>query len=165
MTADAPLPQGVLVIGLDGANDLADEKVVDLLVRGFTDQCLSVFQSVAEGERDLDLAVADIGFQAETLNALFLGFSPIDAVILHPWNSPDQLGAYLREALGLDFPNDQCVKAAFVHVATLLMQSLQHAPDSWEQEAEELRADLCELLLGRVALGGENGDLTLPGLE
>lgn len=164
MSTDASLPQGISFSLVEGSNDMGDEKVVELLVRGFFDQCLGAFQGVLEGQRDLDDAVADIGVQAETLNALFLGTSPIADVTLHPWNHPDQLGVYIRDALGLDFPPDQSVKAAFVHVATLLMRVLQGNRDGWEKEAEDMRLDLRDLLLGRQALDGGAGDGDMPGL-
>lgn len=168
MTSDETIPAGV-AFDIGHANDLGDEKVVELLVRGYIDRCLDAFQEVARGECDLDEAVGQIAAQAETLNDLFLGVSSITDVVLHPWNSPDQLGVYLRDAMGLDAAPDACVRGALIQLATLLMHTIEGNPQGWENEAENLRHDMRDLLLGRVSLddgegdGSEDGG-TLPGL-
>lgn len=152
MTADAAPPQGVPFPALMNANDLGDEAVVELLVRGFTDKALEIFQAIAAGERDLDDGAEEIGSQAEALNGLFLGDTDLAGVKIHPWNSPEQLGAYLRDALGLDFPPEECVRAGLIHLATLIMHSIQGSPDNWEAEVEALRMEMRDLLLGRQPL-------------
>lgn len=157
MTADAAPPQGVPFPALLGANDLGDEAVVELLVRGFTDKALDIFQAVAAGERGLDDGVEEIGAQAEALNSLFLGAVSLADVKIHAWNSPEQLGAYLRDALGLDFPPDESVRAGLIHLTTLIMHAIQGSPDNWEAEVEALRMEMRDLLLGRQPLdGGED---------
>lgn len=162
MTANAAPPPGIPFHLPEGANDLGDAAVVELLVRVYTDRCLDVFQAIARDERTLDDGVSEINAHAETLNGLFLGVSVITDVTLHPWNSPDQLGAYLRDALGLDFPPDECVRAGLIHLATLMMRAIQGAPDAWESEAEAMRLEMVELLLGRQPLESAADDDALP---
>lgn len=152
MTADAAPPQGVPFPALMNANDLGDEAVVELLVRGFTDKALDIFQAVAAGERGLDDGADEIGAQAEALNGLLLGKISLSDVKIHPWNSPEQLGVYLRDALSLDFPPDECVRAGLIHLATLIMHAIQGSPDNWEAEVEALRVEMRDLLLGRQPL-------------
>lgn len=152
MTADAAPPQGVPFPALMNANDLGDEAVVELLVRGFTDKALDIFQAIAAGERDLDDGAEEIGAQAQALNSLFLGDADLADVKIHPWNSPEQLGVYLRDALGLDFPPEECVRAGLIHLATLIMHAIQGSPDNWEAEVEALRLEMRDLLLGRQPL-------------
>lgn len=152
MTADAAPPQGVPFPALQNANDLGDEAVVELLVRGFIDKALDIFQAIAAGERDLEDGAEEIGAQAEALNSLLLGQISLVGVKTHPWNSPEQLGAYLRDALGLDFPPEECVRAGLIHLATLIMHAIQGSPDNWETEVEALRLEMRDLLLGRQPL-------------
>jgi hypothetical protein len=157
MTADAA-PQGVPFPALENATDLADEAVVELLVRGFCDRALEIFHSIADDERGLDDGVEEIGVIAEKLNSVFLGLDATTSAIIHPWNSPDQLGVYLRDAMGLDFPPAECVRAGLIHLATLMMHTIQGAPESWESEVEAMRLDMRDLLLGRQALEEEGGE-------
>ena len=157
MTADAA-PQGVHFPALENATDLADEAVVELLVRSFCDQALEIFHAIANDERNLDDGVGEIGAVAETLNSVFLGLDKSTSAITRPWNSPDQLGAYLRDAMGLDFPPDECVRAGLIHLATLMMHTIQGAPDTWESEVEAMRLDMRDLLLGRYALENQGGE-------
>ena len=152
MTADAAPPQGVPFPALQNANDLGDEAVVELLVRGFIDKALDIFQAIAAGERDLEDGAEEIGAQAEALNGLLLGQISLVGVKTHPWNSPEQLGAYLHDALGLDFPPEECVRAGLIHLATLIMHAIQGSPDNWETEVEALRLEMRDLLLGRQPL-------------
>lgn len=154
MTADAAPPQGVPFPAQQNANDLGDEAIVELLVRGFIDKALDIFQAVAAGERDLEDGAEEIGAQAEALNGLLLGQITLAGVKTHPWNSPEQLGVYLREALGLDFPPEECVRAGLIHLATLIMHAIQGSPDNWEAEVEALRMEMRDLLLGRQPLDG-----------
>jgi hypothetical protein len=158
MTADAAPPQGVRFPALEAGNDLGDEAVVELLVRGFIDRALDIFHAVARDERTLDDGVGEIGAQAETLNSLFLGASDMTGVILHPWNSPEQLGAYMRDAMGLDFPPEECVRAGLIHLATLMMHTIQGAPDNWQSEVETMRMEMRDLLLGRRPLSDDDGE-------
>lgn len=153
MTADANTPAGSPGTGAIGAgNDLGEEAVVELLVRGFTDHCLSIFQAVAEGGQSLDDGINDINAQADSLNTLFMGRSTIRELTTHPWNSPDQLGVYLRDAMGLDQPPGECVQAALVHLATMIMRAIQAKPEGWQGEVEALRIEMRDLLMGRRPL-------------
>lgn len=153
MNADANTPSGAPGTDAIGpGNDLGEEAVVDLLVRGFTEHCLTIFKEVAEDRQSLDDGIHDINVQAETLNTLFMGRSAIREVKTHPWNAPDQLGAYLRDAIGLDQPPSECVQAALVHLATMIMRTIQGNPKAWEGEVEALRMEMRDLLMGRRPL-------------
>ncbi|WP_207458823.1 hypothetical protein [Azospirillum sp. SYSU D00513] len=131
-------------------NDLADPKVVELLVRGYVDQCLAAFDEVMEGNLDLDNASEGIYRQASALNAVFLGTSGFTTVIAHPWNSPDQLGAFLRDTMDFDFPPEECVRAALVHLATHVMQAIQRSDTPWEGQVDLLVGEVRDLLLGQL---------------
>ncbi len=140
-----PLPPLV-----QGSNDLGDQAVVELLVRGYVDQCLAAFQEVLKEAVDQDTAIDAIYRQATALNAVFLGTSGFDTVIAHPWNSADQLGVFLRDTLDFDFPPEECVRAAFIHLATHIMHAIQAGEGAWEDQVDGLVMDLRDLLLGRL---------------
>lgn len=143
-----PLPPLV-----EGRNDLGDPGVVELLVRGYVDKCLAAFHEALSGRIDQDTAIDGIYAQASALNAVFLGISGFQTVIVHPWNSPDQLGVFLRDTLDFDFPPEECVRAAFVHLATHVMQALQQSQSEWEEQVESLIFEVRDLLLGRLPGG------------
>ncbi|MBP2298752.1 hypothetical protein [Azospirillum picis] len=131
-------------------NDLSDEGVVRLLVRGFIDQALAAFTEVLHGRLDQDEAVDGINRQATALNAVFLGTSGFDTVIAHPWNAPDQLGAFLKDVVALDYPEDDCVRAMLIHLATQVMHALRLPDEDRNEEVEALTLDAADLLLGRA---------------
>lgn len=141
---------------IDGAVDLADEGVVGLLVRGYIDVCLERFQEAVRGEKSQDTASEEIFALASALNAVFLGDSGFGEIVARPWNSPDQLGTFLRDALDLDFAADESVRATLIHTATLLMHVLQGAKGDWEDEVEALVVETRDLLLGRTPDDGED---------
>lgn len=147
MTADAA-PQGVPFPVLAQANDLGDPAVVELLVRSYTDRALEVFQAISDGRRDLNDGAEEIGAQAEVLNGLFLGLTELPGVAIRPWNAPEQLGVYLRDIIGLDFPPQECVRAGLIHLATLMMHAIQASPGNWQDEVEAMRLEMRDLLLG-----------------
>jgi hypothetical protein len=138
---------------LGGANDLGDERVVELLVRGYVDRCLGSFREAAEGRVSQDEAVDGIYQLAGALNAVFLGTSGFHTLTVHPWNAPDQLGVFLRDTLDLDFPPDECVRAALVHLATQIMLGVQQPQPEWEGMIEDLSVEMRDLLLGRAPAG------------
>ncbi|MCW2243666.1 hypothetical protein [Azospirillum canadense] len=140
-----PLPQLVT-----GRNDLSEPGVVELLVRGYVDQCLSAFQQVLGNELDMDTAIDAINGQATALNAVFLGASGFNTVVVHPWNSADQLGVFLRDALDLDFAPEDSVRAGLIHLATHVMHAIQGGQDAWEQQVDALVGEMRDLLLGRL---------------
>lgn len=135
---------------LQGANDLADERVVELLVRGYVDRCLAAFRDAAEGRVSQDDAVDDIYQLASALNAVFLGTSGFHTLTVHPWNAAGQLGVFLRDTLDLDFPPGECVRASLVHLATQIMLGVQQPQPEWEGMVEQLTIDMRDLLLGRA---------------
>lgn len=141
-----PLPP----IASGGACDLGDPAIVELLVRNFVDQTFSVFHRVLAGEATQDDASEAIYGQALGLNALFLGTAEFKNVVSHPWNSPDQLGSYIQDTVDFDFPPEECVRAAFVHMATHVMRLLKDEPDDWKLQVDGLVGELRDLLLGRV---------------
>jgi len=143
-----PLPPLV-----QGRNDLGDQGVVELLVRGYVDQCLAAFQEVVKENIDQDTAIEAINGQATALNSVFLGTSGFNTVIAHPWNSADQLGVFLRDNLDLDFPPEDCVRAAFIHLATHMMYAIQGGQDDWEAQVDSLAGEFRDLLLGRLPAG------------
>lgn len=133
-----------------GRNDLADEAVVRLLVRGFIDLSLAAFQEVLQGNLEQDEAIDGINRQAIALNSVFLGTSGFDTVIAHPWNTPEQLGAFLQDTVALEFPEDDCVRALLIHLATQLMHALRLPDEDRNEEVEALTLDAADLLLGRA---------------
>lgn len=136
-----------------GRNDLSDPGVVELLVRGYVDQCLSAFQEVLRGNVEQDTAIDAINAQAAALNAVFLGTSGFDTVIVHPWNSADQLGQFLQDTVGLDFPAEDCVRASLIHLATHVMHAIQGGAEAWEEQVDALVGEMRDLLLGRLPDG------------
>ncbi|MBP2314020.1 hypothetical protein [Azospirillum soli] len=143
-----PLPPLV-----QGRNDLGDQGVVELLVRGYVDQCLAAFQEVVKENIDQDTAIDGINRQATALNSVFLGTSGFNTVITHPWNSADQLGVFLRDKVGLDFPPEDCVRATLIHLATQIMHAIQTGQDDWESQVDSLVGEVRDLLLGRLPAG------------
>ena len=136
-----------------GRNDLSDPGVVELLVRGYVDQCLSAFQEVLRGNVEQDAAIDAINAQAAALNAVFLGTSGFETVIVHPWNSADQLGQFLQDTVGLDFPAEDCVRASLIHLATHVMHAIQGGEEAWEAQVDALVGEMRDLLLGRLPDG------------
>ena len=143
-----PLPSLV-----KGRNDLSDPGVVELLVRGYVDQCLSAFQEVLRGNVEQDTAIDAINAQAAALNTVFLGTSGFETVIVHPWNSADQLGQFLQDTVGLDFPAEDCVRASLIHLATHVMHAIQGGAEAWEEQVDALVGEMRDLLLGRLPDG------------
>ncbi|PWC37568.1 hypothetical protein [Azospirillum sp. TSO35-2] len=131
-------------------NDLSDESVVRLLVRQFVDLSLGAFNEVLNGRLDQDEAVDGINRQAIALNSVFLGTSGFDTVVTHPWNTPDQLGAFLKDTVGLEYPEDDCVRAMLIHLATQVMHSLRMPDEERDADLEALTLDAADLLLGRA---------------
>jgi len=133
-----------------GSNDLADEAVVRLLVRGFIDQSLAAFQEVLHGKLGEEEAIDGINRQATALNSVFLGTSGLSSVVTHPWNTPEQLGAFLQDTVALEFPEDDCVRAMLIHLATQVMHALRMPDDERNEEVEALTLDAADLLLVRA---------------
>lgn len=131
-------------------NDLGDETVVRLLVRQFIDLSLDAFNQVLQGKLDQDEAVDGINRQATALNAVFLGTSGFETVITHPWNTPEQLGAFLKDMVALECPEDDCVRAMLIHLATQVMHALRLPDEDRQEEVEALTLDAADLLLGRA---------------
>ncbi|HYH22024.1 MAG TPA: hypothetical protein VD995_25745 [Azospirillum sp.] len=138
-----------------GRNDLADEAVVELLVRGYVDKCLEAFQQAMTDAVTQDEAVDSIYRLASALNAVFLGQTGFDTIVVHGWNSPEQLGAFLRDTLDFDFPPEECVRATLVHMATHVMYALQGSQPDWKDQVDSLVAEVRDLLLGRLPAGEE----------
>lgn len=143
-----------LVPEAEGQNDLGDERVVLLLVRGYVDICLAQFQAALDGSLSQDDAAETMYNQAQALNAVFLGQSGLPTVTTHGWNDPDQLGAFLRDTLELDYPADECVRVLLVHMATQIMTTLQGAQQDWQQQVDAMVAEVRDLLLGRLPADG-----------
>lgn len=146
---------------VEGRVDLGDERAVELLVRTYVDRCLNSFQQAIAGSASQDDAVDDIYRLASALNTVFLGASGFDTVIVHPWNAPDQLGAFLRDTLDFDFPPEECVRATLIHMATHIMQALQGNKEGWREAVDGLVVEVRDLLLGRVRDDG--ADTEPPG--
>lgn len=144
-----------------GQNDLADEGVVRLLVRGFIDLSLAAFQEVLHKELAEDDAIDGINRQAIALNSVFLGTSGFTNVVAHPWNSPEQLGAFLKDTVALDFPEDDCVRAMLIHLATQLMHALRLPDEDRNEEVEALTLDAADLLLGRAPQDDDEIDIDI----
>lgn len=144
---------------VEGRIDLADEKAVELLVRGYVDKCLDGFQQALAGTVSQDDATDAIYSRAQALNAVFLGETGFDTLVVHPWNSADQLGVFLRDTLDFDFPPEECVRAALIHMATHVMYALQGGEESWRGQVDSLVFEVRDLLLGR--LPGEDADAPL----
>ena len=138
-------------------NDLADETVGQLLVRQFVDLSLDAFNQVLQGKLDLDEAVDGINRQATALNAVFLGTSGFETVVTHPWNTPEQLGAFLKDTVALEYPEDDCVRAMLIHLATQLMHALRLPDEDRQEEVEALTLDAADLLLGRKPEDDDDG--------
>ncbi|MFD1624314.1 hypothetical protein [Azospirillum griseum] len=144
-----------------GQNDLSDESVVRLLVRHFIDYSLAAFQGALHKARTDDDAVEAINRQAIALNAVFLGTSGISSVTTHAWNSPEQLGAFLKDTVGLEYPEDDCVRAMLIHLATQLMHSLRLPDEDRNEEVEALTLDAADLLLGRAPQDDDEIDIDI----
>lgn len=134
-------------------NDLADERVVELLVRGYVDRALAAFQEALKGNVTQDTAIEAINAQATALNAVFLGTSGFDTVIAHPWNAADQLGEFLRDTLDLQYPADDAVRAALIHLATQIMTAVRGEESVWKDQVNTLARQWTELLVGRLPEG------------
>ncbi|CAO3420734.1 hypothetical protein [Azospirillum doebereinerae] len=144
-----------------GSNDLADEAVVRLLVRGFIDQSLAAFQEVLHGRVGEDEAIDGINRQATALNSVFLGTSGLGSVVTHPWNTPEQLGAFLQDTVALEFPEDDCVRAMLIHLATQVMHALRMPDEERNEEVEALTLDAADLLLGRAPQDDDEIDIDI----
>ncbi|AWK86905.1 hypothetical protein [Azospirillum thermophilum] len=151
-----PLPSLV-----QGRIDLGDQNVVELLVRGFIDHSLAAFQRVLRGEQDDDSAIDGINAQAIALNTVFLGQSGFPEVIVHPWNTAEQLGAFLQDTVQLEYPEDDCVRALLIHLATQVMHALRLPEDQRQEEIEALTLDATDLLLGRAPQDDEDAEVII----
>jgi len=148
-------PEPLKTIGLPildpEANDLGDRKVVGLLVRTFVDRCLAAVSAAASGERDADLASEELHRTAEVMNGLFLGDPEIGPVKRGPWNTPEQLGAFLRETMGFEDPAEFAVRAAFVRLASILTGDVAGQEDELRARSiEQIVGEVTSLLLGEL---------------
>lgn len=160
MEFDFNLPDlGSLFPLQEGVNDLADEKIVGLLVRGYVDSCLAGFQQAINGEREQGDVADDLYRLAGAFNEVFLGRSGLSNLTVHPWNSAEQLGAFLRDTVGLDFPPEECVRATLIHLATQVMLALQESEATWRENVEILILEVRDLLLGRIPDSGSEEPL------
>ncbi len=129
--------------------DLGETRIVDLLVRGFSDQCLDAFRLVLRNELSQDEAVNRIEGVAIALNALFLGEGGFESVIPRPWNTPEQLGSYLQDILALDAAAEESVRALLIRLATRIMEALQRKEADWPLRLTPMIDETRELLLGQ----------------
>lgn len=130
--------------------DLGDEAIVDLLVHNFVDFSLARFQQTLDGRRELDDVIDEINNLAVAYNSVFLGSAPIEHLRVHPWNSADQLGVFLRETLELDDAPEIAVRATLIRLATRVMRSIQADGETWTVNAETTIGEVRDLLLGRL---------------
>jgi hypothetical protein len=147
---------GSLLAEPEAVCDLADERIVELLVRGFVDQALAGFHRALGGEAELDDVVMDLNHVAVAYNAVFLGFSGIEKLKIHSWNAPDQLGVFLRDTVGLEYPPNDTVRAALIQLATQVMLCIQQSEEDWKTGVERMIGQVRDLLLGRLPEGYED---------
>jgi hypothetical protein len=84
-------------IKTDDRPRLDDQAVVDRLVRRFTAHALDILAPPRHPE-----FMGAIDFECLRMNNLFLTGTPNDDFQRGPWNTPDQLGMYIRGAIMID---------------------------------------------------------------
>ncbi|NPT44368.1 hypothetical protein GNZ12_24260 [Paraburkholderia sp. 1N] len=85
---------------------LNEPRVVDRLIRDWTIRALHVLTKPD--------ALARLDFECVRMNNLFLGVTPNDEFERGPWNTPEQLGTYIRQALRIDGEDRLAVRDAFM---------------------------------------------------
>ncbi|CAK0772672.1 TetR family transcriptional regulator [Azospirillaceae bacterium] len=147
---EQPSVDSLLGPELEGRLDLADARIVGLLVRGFADRTLEMFQRVLADEASQDEAIEEVSRVADSLNTLFLGQALDGNVTVGPWNSPNRLGAFVQNLFGFEQPPEQCVRALLIFFATHLMRALQTNSSDWNRTVELLNHEMTDILLGRM---------------
>ena len=142
--------------------DLQDVSLVELLVRSFTSKCLDAFRLALRDDVTLDEAVAKIDRLATAMNDVFLGMDPAGTVQCGPWNTPEQLGQFLQDGLGLEEPAEQSVRAVLIRLATAVMTALQRREGDWPSRLDMLVAEVRDLLCGKPPAAAGGDDIVFP---
>lgn len=128
----------------DPSRLLNSAPVIDRLVRQF-------FATLLRKVGDDDFMDV-LEFEAARLNGLFLGSGPDQGLERGPWNTPEQLGAFVLRELTIDGEDRNGVRDAFMVAASQLLDlasvSPHHADPKWQAGLEKLVARLRNALLG-----------------
>jgi hypothetical protein len=100
--AGAPEQSGLLQ---DGRTYLNTANVVDRLIRDFT---IDLMDEVGKPG-----FMARMDFECRRMNNLFLGITPSSEYMVSDWNTPDQLGEYILQAMRINDETRLGVRAAF----------------------------------------------------
>jgi hypothetical protein len=112
---------------------LDDPAVVDRLVRRFTAHALDILAP----PRHPDFMGA-IDFECLRMNNLFLTGTPNDDFQRGPWNTPDQLGMYIRGAIMIDGDIRFGVRDAFMQHLDRVVDLVGKHPTEMELLIEQL---------------------------
>ncbi|CAE6714505.1 hypothetical protein [Paraburkholderia haematera] len=85
---------------------LDEPSVVDRIIRDWTINALDTLTKPG--------ALARLDFECLRMNNLFLGVTPSDEFERGPWNTPEQLGTYILQALRIDGEDRLAVRDAFM---------------------------------------------------
>ena len=133
---------------------LTSVEVVDDLLRNMIADAVSDFELVNAGELDQAKAVANSEGACRKLSDLLLGKANSDEYFAQPWNSPRELGHYVRVAEGLTCPDDDAVYTALLNMIAEILGMYRHAlthglePDDWTWEIDGVVEKHVHLFLG-----------------
>lgn len=85
---------------------LNEPRVVDRIIRDWT---INALDTLTKPD-----ALARLAFECLRMNNLFLTITPNDEFERGPWNTPEQLGSYIRQALRIDGEDRLGVRDAFM---------------------------------------------------
>jgi len=113
-------------------------QIVDGLVRRFTAEALDILAPPRS-----PTFMAAIDFECRRMNNLFLSVTPNDTYERGTWNTPDQLGTYIRQALRIDGEDRLAVRDAFMWYLDKVVDAVKR-----DESAEPLIAHLVNCLIG-----------------
>lgn len=125
-------------VGTDKRQRLDDPAVVDRLVRRFTAKALDIMEPPRE-----PTFMGAIDWECRVMNSLFLTITPNDDYDRGNWNTPDQLGSYMRQATRINGDIRFGVRDACMLHLDRVMDAIQR-----NESAEPLIANLVACLLG-----------------
>lgn len=127
-------------IEMDARPRLNEPSVADRLIRNFTVETLGLI-----GRQDF---MARLDFECRRMNSLFLGIIPSDKYLIGPWNSPDQLGEYILQALKLNGETRMAVRDSFMWYFDKVLDAHKPGVEFNAAPIEPLIDQLRDALLG-----------------
>lgn len=143
LTNAIPLPTDPWLMNAETVASIIDEFLSDAIAIYYSEQDRSSFLRWVKKE-------------TKRLNGLFLGHKPGENSPMHrgPWNTPDQLGAYLLKNYQVSGPPSVVVQLVLVRfldeATTITDESLSSGTDEWEDELSDLVEELVFALLGAL---------------